>query len=138
MRTQLIVATTVAFVIVGGSNAAALPTGSFGSEPAVPVQPAQQEPTQDTVTIGAYCGSTYAPTRATAKTSTGQTVYCDQVRGTDAFVWWPAEGILPTDPHHSVSAGDYCIGEGDIWGDAQGRKMFCKSINGVPRWQLAR
>ncbi|WP_306359794.1 hypothetical protein [Nocardia sp. CC227C] len=123
-------------LLAGAPTAAALPTGSGGTDaPAPPLS------TTETVNIGDYCASTYAPTRTVAQTADGQTVYCVQVKRTDAYVWWPVNEELPVDPHHSVSPGDDCLGEGEQWVDGQGRAIQCnKTQNGRLRgnlvWQL--
>lgn len=137
MRISYFTAALAVAAIASSPVAAAFPTGSW-SDPQ-PAQPAPAPAPVRTVTIGDYCASTYAPTTTVAQTSTGQTVYCVQVKGTDAYVWWPVDHVLPVDPHRTISAGDYCLEAGDIWGDGQGRKMFCKpSSGGRLTWQLPR
>ncbi|WP_282780690.1 hypothetical protein [Nocardia sp. CC201C] len=136
MKTRARIAGIAALVLlVGAPTAAALPTGSGDNNAPAPA------PASDTVTIGDYCASTYAPTRTVAQTADGQTVYCVQVKRTDAYVWWPVNEKLPVDPHHSVSPGDDCLGEGEQWVDGQGRAIQCnKTQNGRLRgnlvWQL--
>ncbi|MTE17460.1 hypothetical protein [Nocardia aurantiaca] len=108
-------------LLLGSQIASAFPTGS-GADPA---------PAQNTVAIGDYCSSTYAPEQTVAQTADGQTVYCVQVKRTDAHVWWPVDEKLPVDPHFAVMPGDDCLGEGEQWIDQQGRPIHCnKTQNG--------
>ncbi|WP_216915550.1 hypothetical protein [Nocardia noduli] len=100
--------------------AAALPSGSGA-----------QQPTEPTVRIGDYCGSTYSPSTRTARTADGRLVYCVQVSHTDAFVWWPTPQTIPVDPHNAVSPGHPCLDEGARWSDPNGREILCeKTRNG--------
>lgn len=134
MRALIFAAMTATAIAAASPVAAAFPTGSGpGAQPTPEPAPAK------TVNIGDYCASTYAPTTTVAHTATGQAVYCVRVRGTDAYVWWTVDHILPVDPHYIVSAGDYCLAEGDMWADEQGRKMFCQpNSSGQLAWRLAR
>ncbi|MGX1809708.1 hypothetical protein ACWIGI_28640 [Nocardia sp. NPDC055321] len=134
-HTPRIAALAVLALLLGAPVAAALPTGSGGDQaPSAPSRPIKN--------IGQYCEIGNGPTRTTAQDTNGRTLYCVQVMGTDAYVWWPVNEKIPVDPHFNVDPGDDCRGEGELWLDSQNREIVCaKTQNGRLRgnlvWQLA-
>ncbi|MEU0542865.1 hypothetical protein ABZ319_23635 [Nocardia sp. NPDC005978] len=123
-RTIRIAATAALALLIGSPAAAALPAD---------VEQSPLEPTRQTSSIGQYCSSGSPPTQ----TGDGQTVFCVQVKRTDAFVWWPVNEELPANPNVPVKIGSTCLGEGETWVSEEGRPIVCKKTpNGRLRGNL--